>query len=102
MLLNCRCIKNKWVFKIKHNNVYWTYFVECEYSQVTWIDFSKNYCPVVNDINFCILHLVVIYFGYSAEIVDVETDFLYGDLKEEIYMEYPQGISDVGNNDCII
>ena len=45
---------------------------------------------------------MVIHFGYSAQIVDVETAFLYMDLEEEIYMECPQGMSDVGKVDCII
>ena len=38
----------------------------------------------------------------SAKIVDIETAFLYGDLEEEIYMECPQGMSEVKKDDCII
>ena len=34
--------------------------------------------------------------------VDIKTAFLYGDLEEEIYMECPQGMSDIGKDDCII
>ena len=45
------------------------------------IDFSENYSPVVNNVTFCIMLLMVLHFGYSAKIVDVETDFLYGDLE---------------------
>ena len=37
-----------------------------------------------------------------AKIVDIETAFLYGDLKEEIYMKCPQVIADVKKDDCII
>ena len=43
---------------------------------------------------------MVLLFGYLAKIVDVETAFLYGDLKGEIYMECPQGIADVKKDDC--
>ena len=49
-----------------------------------------------------ILLLMVIHFGHSAKIVGVETAFLYGKLEEQIYVECPQGISDVGKNDFII
>ena len=49
-----------------------------------------------------ILLLMVIHFGYLAKIIDVETTFLYGDLKEENYMECPQGMSEVGQDNCII
>ena len=60
----------------------------------TCINFSKNYSWVVNKITFCILLLMVILFGYSAKIVNVETAFLYVELDEEIFMECSQGISD--------
>ena len=66
------------------------------YSQVPGIKL------VVNDITFLILLLVVIHFGYLAKIVDVETAFLYGNLEEEIYMECPQGMSNMGKDGCII
>ena len=45
---------------------------------------------------------MVLHFGYSAKIVDMETAFLYKDLEEEIYMEWPQGMSNVKKDDCII
>ena len=77
-------MKNKWVLKIKHNGVYQVCLVACGYSQVPGIDFSENYSPVVNDIMFCILLLMVLHFGYLAKIVNIETAILYGDLKEEI------------------
>ena len=102
MPCNQRCVKNKWVFKIKHNGVYWVYFIACWYSQVPGIYFSENYSPVVNDITFHILLLMVLYFGYLATIVDMETAFLYGDIEEEIYMECPQDTSDIKKDDCII
>ena len=74
---NCRCIKDKWVFKIKQNSVYQAHLVACGYSQVPSVDLSENYSLVVNDITFCILLLMVIHFSYLAKIVDLETVFLY-------------------------
>ena len=79
---NQRCIKNKWVFKIKQNGVYQACLVACGYSQVPGVDFLENYSPVVNDVTFCILLLMVLHFGYSAEIVDIKTALLYGDQDE--------------------
>ena len=52
--------------------------------------------------NFGVLLLMVLHFGYLAKIVDLETAFLYGDLEEEIYMECPQGMSNVKKDDCVI
>ena len=99
---NHRCIKNKWVFKIKCNGVYQMHFVACGYSQIPGVDFSKNYALEVNQITFHFLFLMVIHFGCSAKIDNLETIFLYGYLEEEIYIECPQGMSDIGKNDCII
>ena len=49
MSSNSKCIKNKWIFKIKHNGVYQVHLVAHGYSQVPGVDFSENYSPVVND-----------------------------------------------------
>ena len=76
MPLNRRCVKNKWVFKIKHNGVYQVCLVACKYSQVPHINFSENYYPVVNDVSFYVLLLKLLHFGYLAKIVNVETSFL--------------------------
>ena len=72
--------KNKWVIKIKCNGVYQACLIAWGYSQVPGINFSENYSPVVNDVIFRIIMLMLLHFGYSAKIVDVETAFLYGDL----------------------
>ena len=61
-----------------------------------------EFLPVVNNVTFQIMLLLVLHFGYSANIVNVKTAFLYGDLEEEIYMECPQGMKDVKKDDCII
>ena len=92
---NHKYIKNKWVFKIKHNGMYQVCLEECWYSQVPSFDFSKNLSSVVNNITFCILCLVVIHFEHLSKIVDMKTTFLYRELEEEIYMQCPQDISNV-------
>ena len=92
---NWCCVKSRWVFKIKCNSMYRACLVACGYSQVPRVDFSENYSPVVNDVTFCILLLMVLHYGYTAKIVDIKTAFLYGDLDEEIYMECPQGMASV-------
>ena len=43
---------------------------------------------------------MILYVGYLAKIFDGETDLLYGDLKEEIYMECSQGMSNIGKDYC--
>ena len=41
---------------------------------------------------------MVIHFGFLAKIVNVETVFLFGYLEEEIYMECPQGMTDLNKD----
>ena len=45
---------------------------------------------------------MAMHVGYSAKIVDVETAFLHGDLKGKIFMECPQGMSNVRKDGSII
>ena len=62
----CRCIKCKQVFKIKCNGVYYARVVECGYSQVPRVDFSKKYLLALHDIMFSELLLILIKFGSLA------------------------------------
>ena len=73
----------------------------CGYSQIPGVNFSENYSPVVHDVTFQILILILIVFGLKAKIVDVETAFLYGSLEEEIFMECPPGMTDAKDNDIL-
>ena len=49
---NWRCVKSKWVFKIKRDGTFRARIVACGYSQIPGVNFSDNYAPVVNDITF--------------------------------------------------
>ena len=53
----------------------------------------------MNDIMFWSLLLIMIHFGLLARVANIETAFLYGKLKEEIYMEC---MKDIGNDDCVM
>ena len=96
-----RCVKCKWVFKIKRNGVFQARLVACGYSQIPGVDFTENYSPVVNDIRFRLFLHAKMLFGLDAKIVDMETAFLYGDLEEEIFMECPPGMQGVSHDDAL-
>ena len=66
----------------------------CGYSQIPGVDYTENYSPVVHDVTFRLLLILKIIYGFTAKVVDVETAFLYGDLEEEIFMDYPKGMFD--------
>jgi hypothetical protein len=54
------CIKNKWVFKIKRNGIFRAWLFACGYSQLPGVDFQENFVPVINDIIFCILLIMML------------------------------------------
>ena len=56
----------------------------------------------MNGIFFCNLLLIVIHFGFSAKIVKVKTAFLYENLEEDIYVKWPQGMTNVSIDDSVI
>ena len=89
---NKRCVKCKWVFKIKINGTFRARLVACGYSQVPGIDHEENYAPVVNDVTYRILIICMIIFKLCGKLVDVETAFLHGDIDVEIYIDCPPGL----------
>jgi hypothetical protein len=90
--INCRYIKNKWIFKVKRNGIFRPRLMVCGYSQIPGIDFSEMFAPVLNDVSFRIMLIAKLAWDMTCSVVDIETAFLHGDLDEEIYMEVPKGI----------
>ena len=60
----------------------------------------SNYLPVVRNGTFHLLLLAMIFFGLTGKIADVETEFLYGASKKEIFKEYWPGMVGVGPDVC--
>jgi hypothetical protein len=96
-----RCVKQKWIFKVKRNGVFRARLVACGYSQIPGVDFTEHFAPVVNDITYRIMLVASILWRLTNVIVDVETAFLHGDLEEEIYMDCPEGL-DHEPDECLL
>jgi hypothetical protein len=67
--------------------------VACGYIQIPGIDFNESFAPVINNPSFRSMLIAKIIWNLEASTVDVETAFLHGDLKGEIYMNIPEGMS---------
>jgi len=96
-----RCIKSKWVFKIKRDGIFRARLVACGYSQIPGVDFTENYAPVMNDVTWRILLVAMLIWKMDAIIIDVETAFLHGKLDKEIYMDLPAGL-DGESEECLL
>ena len=96
-----RCVKHKWVFKIKRDGRFRSRLVACGYSQIPGVDFTENYSPVIHDVTYRLLLLIQLAFGLKSRIIDVETAFLHGDLEEEIYMDCPEGMEGGSPDKCL-
>ena len=97
---NRRLVGCVWVFKKKRNGVYRARLCAQGFSQIPGIDHKDNFSPVITDVTYRIVMVMMLLFGWVAEIVDIETAFLYGDLEEEIFMRMPQGMYEYFGKKC--
>ena len=72
ILKNFRLIGSKWVFKKKGNFVYRTHLCGLGYVQVPGLDYTENFSPVVLEVTFCIVFILMIKYGWISEIVDAD------------------------------
>lgn len=89
-------IQCKWVFKIKRDSdgkvsKYKARLVAKGFTQVRGIDYNETYSPVVRSSTLRLLFSLAVEFDWIIDQWDVTTAFLYGKLKEDIYMLQPEG-----------
>ena len=71
------------------------------------MEFTDNYSPVVNDVTFRVVVARMLIQNLKGKVVDIDNDFLNGDLEHEIYMKIPEGYDeviskDVDKENCLI
>jgi hypothetical protein len=64
------------------------------YSQVKGLDFGETYAPVARLESIRILLAYATYHGFKLYQMDVNSAFLNGPIKEEVYVEQPPGCED--------
>ena len=87
-----RLIGCKWVFRIKNDGRHRARLCALGYTQIAGIDHQDNFAPVINDVTFRVIMTLLVSNNWEADIVDIETAFLYGELEEEIYIKVPEGL----------
>ena len=81
--------------KVKRNGVHRARLVALGYSQIPGLDYTDNFAPVILDVTLRILCFLLLWYRWEAEIIDIETAFLYGELEEQIFMKIPPGYETV-------
>ncbi|GLT43009.1 hypothetical protein SLA2020_169860 [Shorea laevis] len=93
---NKNVIGVKWVYKVKLNsdgslNKCKARLVVKGYSQLAGIDFTETFAPVARFDTIRLLFAMAAQKGWLIYQLDVKSAFLNGELKEEIYIEQPDG-----------
>nr|GFD04282.1 Gag-Pol polyprotein [Tanacetum cinerariifolium] len=73
----------KWIFKNKHDE-----------EQTEGLDFEESFAPVARMEAIRIFLAYAAYKSFTVFQMDVKTAFLYGSLKEDVYVCQPEGFID--------
>ncbi|CAL5417495.1 unnamed protein product [Camellia sinensis] len=101
-----KALQNKWVFKLKKDGSgklvkYKARLVVKGFGQKKGIDFDEIFSPVVKMTSIRVVLGLAASLNLELEQMDVKTAFLHGDLKEEIYMEQPEGFEVKGKENSV-
>jgi hypothetical protein len=100
-----RAIGNKWVFlqKFDKHGVLQKYkacLVAKGYSQIPGMDYTDTFSPVVRLETIRAVLALAVNLDWEIEQMDVKGAFLNGLLREDVYMQQPDGYSDGTNCVC--
>lgn len=93
-----KILKSRWVYMIKSNpdgtKRHKARLIIKSYFQMKGIDYKKTFSPIIRFDTVRTLLSVAVRDGLNLAQFDVKTAFLYGSLKEDIYMYQPVGFND--------
>ena len=89
-------VTSRWIFKIKHVadgsiEKYKERFVASEFSQKEGVDYNEIFAPISRYTSIKMIIDLSSSMGWRLHQTDVKTTFLNGKIKEEVYVEYPNG-----------
>ena len=74
----------KWVFKVKKNGVFKARLVAQGFVQIPGIDHHDKFSPVIYETTFRIVLTMWAMYGWSGEIIDIESVFYTEIQKKEL------------------
>ena len=91
-----KAVENKWIFKKKTDadsnvTIYKARLVAKGFRQFQGVDYDETFSPVAMLKSIRILLAIAAYQDYEIWQMDVKTEFLNGNIEEELYMVQPEG-----------
>ena len=101
-----KVIPSKPVFHYKHDSLgnivcHKVRVIAKGYAQKPGIDYTDTYAPVAQMESTQVILHVAASLDWEDHQMDVKTAFLHGNLKEEVYMEQPEGMKEVGKENWV-
>ena len=95
-----KAIRCGWIYKAKKNEHGAVYrlksrLVAKRHSQKPGIDYYNTFAPVGDKVILKFVPSFALHLGYELNQMGIDTAYLYGNLKETIYMIQPEGSSRV-------
>eukprot|EP00253_Pinus_taeda_P002235 PITA_02235 len=89
-------VTSKWLYKIKHGadgsvEKFKAIFVARGFSQKEGVDYDEIFAPVVQYTTIRSIIALAASQGWNLHQMDVKVAFLRGSIKEEVYVEHPEG-----------
>ena len=102
---NANVVSCMWLFTKKydaHGNIrFKAWLVARGFTQIPGVDYHETFSPTLKLTSLRLIFAITTYLNLELHHVDIETTFLHGDLKEEIYMEQPQLLKDESNHSYV-
>ena len=103
---NRKAVGSKWVFRVKTDadgavETHKARLVAQGFSQTFGDDYDETFSPVARFESVRTVIALAAQHGLKLHQMDVTTVFLYGDLKEEVYMKQPEGFTEKGKEHLV-
>jgi len=95
-----KIVHTKWVYKKKDEPDgsvrYKGRIVTKGFMQTPGVDYTESFAPVVIPTSMRAGFGIALYKGWDIEVIDIEAVFLEGDLTRPMFIEFPDGMVDMG------